>query len=325
MPIAERINIIGVPSGLGGRRKGASLGPAAIRIARLQESLLKVAKQVIDGGDLVSSQTSLFSPRGEGLHHFDSLLGIFTRVREAVYGAVGKGTVPLVLGGDHSLAFGTVSGALEQLDSMGVLWIDAHGDYNTPDTSPSGNLHGMPLAGLCRFPYEGTDEVVAGQWQRLLDEMVPTRPLDPNHIVWIGIRELDPGEIDRMRTHGLHRVITMHEIDRFGMQEMVQSAFQTLEKAGVKWLWVSFDVDVLDPAIAPGTGTDVRGGLRYREAHLLAELLAEALGSEKSPLRLAGIEVVEVNPTLDRTNETAEMAVDWLMSVMGKRILPRWA
>jgi arginase len=210
-------------------------------------------------------------------------------------------------------------------DPIAVLWVDAHGDINTPDTSPSGNLHGMVLAAVCGMQSNSADEILNAQWSRLLKGIAPRgKFLDPKNIVWIGLREVDSGEAERIQGIEPRNAISMHEIDRYGIGAMAQRAIEQLGQTGAKKLWVSFDADVLDPQIAPGTGTKVRGGLTYREAHLLAEILHETLRSQDSQFELVGVKVAEVNPILDQQNVTATLCVEWLCSLFGKRILQRW-
>ena len=314
-----------MPFGLGGRRLGSSLGPTALRIAGLQEELEEVVAQVVDEGDVTSPLGNKPGDRGKGLGYFEQVLANSVSVRKAMAEALGPRCLALAIGGDHSLALGTVSAALEHTNGdLGVLWIDAHGDINTPDTSPSGNIHGMPLAALCGLPCGDCPDPMPSQWKRLLDAVVPAQKLEQERIVWFGLRDPDPGEAERLLEKNARRAITMHELDRFGLPSMVDHAVEMLHKAGARRLWVSFDADVLDPKLAPGTGTEVRGGFRYREAHLLAELLHEVLSGSDAPFEMIGLEVVEVNPTLDRQNETAVMAVEWIGSLLGKRVLPKW-
>lgn len=316
------LTVLGVPFGLGGSRPGASLGPDAIRFASLVQQLTHLA-DVEDRGNVVTAPIGEHSGDGSGIRNFAAAFESLARTREQVSAVLREGRVPVVLGGDHSLSIATVSAALESAADLGLLWIDAHADLNTPDTSPSGNLHGMSVAALvgleCSPEHSGSSA-----WQKILNEVVQGHRLPHSRVVWIGIRDLDPGERERIIAHDIRRAITMYEVDHFGLEAMMEHAAGYLERAGVRNLWVSLDVDVLDPLIAPGTGTGVRGGLTYREMHLLAEFLYELVGRESSPFDLAGVEVVEVNPPLDRQNETARLATEWLCSLFGKRILPRW-
>lgn len=318
------VEVIGVPFGLGGSRPGASLGPDAIRFANLLTELGRLTN-VTDAGNIASRPIGLATGAAHGIRNFEPTLANILQVRGRLVDTLGRGVVPVVLGGDHSLSVGTLSAAITLDPGVGVLWIDAHADMNTPDTSPSMNLHGMALGALTRYPCEHTDPEVRRQWERLLDEVVPEPGLQPGRVVWFGLRDLDEGERKRIIEGDLRRAITMYEVDHFGLEAMMEHAAGFLERVGVTRLWVSLDVDVLDPLIAPGTGTGVRGGLNYREMHLLAEFLYELMGRETSPFDLVGVDVVEVNPPLDRQNETARLATEWLCSLFGKRILPRWA
>jgi len=313
-----------VPFGLGGSRPGASLGPDAIRFANLVGELGRLA-EVTDAGNVATRPIGLPSVDGRGIRNFDAAFENILRVRERLASTIARGVVPVVLGGDHSLSIGTLSAAVGHVAGIGALWIDAHADLNTPDTSPSMNLHGMSLAAVMRLPCESGDDTMRSQWARILSEAVPEQALKPNRVVWIGLRDLDEAERLRLVEGDVRRAVTMYEVDHFGLEAMMEHAAGFLERAGVTRLWVSLDVDVLDPLIAPGTGTGVRGGFNYREMHLLAEFLYELVGRDTSPFDLAGVDVVEVNPPLDRQNETARLATEWLCSLFGKRILPRWA
>jgi arginase len=234
-----------------------------------------------------------------------------------------QGDFAVTLGGDHSIALGSVSAALEKgKDDLAVLWIDAHADINSPSTSPSGNLHGMPLAALMGVP-SGTNGLRNDQWNRLLTEVVPKHRLSPSRIAWLGLRDVDDGERQALRTMDAGYLASMHDIDRFGVVEMMARLDRWLIDSGAKQLWVSFDVDCLDPVLAPGTGTAVRGGFSYREAHLFAELIRESLDAIDCPYRLVGLDVVETNPVLDSHNTTAVTAVEWTASLFGKTILGR--
>lgn len=321
----HRVTLIGVPFGLGGRTMGARLGPAAMRLAEIYPKLNDLVATVVDSGDVAAPLGADAGPRGDGIGHFEKVFANLVAVRNRVRESLTPGNLPLVMGGDHSLALATVAAAVENYgDELGVLWIDAHGDYNTPDTSPSLNLHGMPLALLCGFDCGPIPGPAPDQWRRLQAEFVPELRLNPEHIIWFGLRDPDPGEVERILLHDPRRAITMTEIDLYGLPAMLEHSLEILDKGGVKKLWISFDVDVLDPFIAPGTGTDVAGGLSYREAHLLAELLHSHLKSAACPFDLVGCEIVEVNPVLDRVNETAKMGVEWATSLLGKRVMPPW-
>jgi arginase len=316
------LRIIGVPFGLGGLRKGANLGPDAMRLAGITDQLRPYVADLQDLGDVSGVWDSGAVERGEGIGFFEHVLTNMVLVRQALSRNLGPGLLPVVLGGDHSVELATIPTAYERYgDELGVLWIDAHADYNTPSTSPSGNLHGMVLAGVCGLP-SGTTGTVDNQWERLKEAVAPAGTFLPHHnIQWIGLREVDAGEAKLIASGDLSQASTMHEIDRYGIAAVAQTSIKRLAKAGVTKLWVSFDADVLDPMIAPGTGTHVRGGLTYREAHLLAEMLHESF-RENSSMELVGLKIAEVNPILDQQNSTAMLCVEWVASLLGKRILP---
>lgn len=305
------IEIIGAPFDLCGAQLGSRLGPASIRLAGLSAALERMQLSAVDAGDV---PVDLTRPPGPGLRNFDALLSCVGELRRAVALALAHGRVPLVLGGEHTLAAASVSAALEAYgDDLAVLWIDAHGDVNTPGTSETGNVHGMPLAALAGRS-SGVDGIRDSQWNALV-QTLGTHRLHPERTAWFALRDVDPQERPYLGRHA----ITMHDIDRHGITAMVERLAEWIRELGVGHLWVSFDIDSLDPQDAPGTGTAVRGGLTFREAHLLAELLYEQF--EAGPVRLAGVDVLEVNPLIDRYNETAKMAVDWIASLFGKRIL----
>ncbi len=312
--------------GLGGQRRGASLGPDALRLAGIVENIAPYVESVFDGGDVCETSNQPGAVRGDGLGFFDEVLGNLVEVHQTVASAIGPKSVPVVLGGDHSIEMATIPAAVAaSSEPLGVLWIDAHADFNTPETSPSGNLHGMVLAAVCGLASSSDSDVVQAQWQRLLKGIAPTgKFLDPKRIVWLGLRDVDQGEAERISATEASNAISMHEIDRYGIGAMAERAIDRLKQVGAKRLWISFDADVLDPQIAPRTGTRVRGGLSYREAHLLAEILHESLRSDEAPFELVGVKIAEVNPILDQQNATATLCVEWLSSLFGKRILPPW-
>jgi arginase len=308
------IDIIGAAFDLCGPWVGSRLGPAAIRLANIQAVLHDLGFQAQDRGDIRSGE-----PRTTegGLRNFEPLLECVTDLRHVVLLSLKEGNLPLVIGGEHTLAMACVGAALEQFgDDLALLWIDAHADINTPGSSLSGNLHGMPIAALCGMPSEteGQEDL---EWQRLLHALEPGPRLMPDRVAWYGLRDVDPAERGRLK--GL--AITMHEIDRYGVERTLGDIDEWLRKISAKKLWISFDVDALDPILAPGTGTAVRGGLTYREGHLFAELLHELLASDRCPYSLAGLDVVETNPLRDTNNSTALMAVEWIGSLFGKAIL----
>jgi arginase len=307
------IQIIGAPFDFGGKQPGSRLGPAAIRVADLEKTLRDMGFKTKDCGDL-----SLTSALGiDGFPAFDCLLPCMQDLRTWVEKVLTAGDLPVVLGGEHTLAAASVAAALNQNDErLGLLWIDAHADVHTPGTSGTQNIHGMPIGAL-RGLESGVKGVKDAQWSQLLQVLGPKR-LAASQATWFGLRDVDAPEREQAKK-GLP--ITMHEVDRYGVEETVRKLDLYWRENGVRRIWISFDVDVLDPILAPGTGTAVRGGLSYRESHLLAELLREKLDAPGCPYRLVGIDLVEVNPLTDRENETAKMAVEWIASLLGKTIL----
>jgi arginase len=299
------VHVLGVPMDLGSGRRGVDMGPSAIRIAGVGERLRELGHKVVDEGDVViknMEELKVGNERARYLAEIARASGIIARKVERI---MGLGHFPLVLGGDHSIAIGTVSGiaafARGQEKKLGMLWIDAHGDINTPETSPSGNIHGMPLATLLGF---GASELTAIG--------TPSTKVDPAKVALVGIRSLDSGEKKRLRETGV-QVHTMSDIDRHGVHSVMKKALARVTE-GTDLLHVSLDLDVVDPAVAPGVGTPVKGGLDYREAHLIMELIADA-GV------MTSLEMVEVNPILDQHNASAEFAVELMQSAFGKKIL----
>jgi arginase len=295
-----RVAVIGAGLDLGQERRGVDMGPSAIRYAGLEARLQELGIDCEDWGNVAAAVPEAVEPHDERLRYLPEVKATCAAVAELVARAVREGVTPLVLGGDHSIALGTLGGLARELGPGGVLWVDAHADLNTPDTSPTGNVHGMVLAGalgLCGPEFESPD------W--------PLPAVDRARVALVGVRTLDAGERQRLRELGI-RVWTISEIDRGGLERAFSEALAHV--AGPGFVHVSLDVDVVDPDVAPGVGTPVRGGLSYREAHLAMELVADA-GLANS------LEVVEVNPILDRQNETAELAVDLVASALGARIL----
>jgi arginase len=312
------VEIIGAPFDLCGRRPGSALGPAAVRLAGLQEALEALGIETRDGGDL--DAPAPISGRGDP-HPAPRALATYQALAARVTAAMVRGAVPLVVGGDHSLSIGSVSAALAAFGhDLAVAWIDAHADVNTPATSPTGNLHGMALALLLSLP-AGVEGPPAERWDLLAQTLLPNVRLQPGRVAWVGLREVDPGEAAAIGALPGAFPSTMQDIDRYGIEAVVQGLDRWLRASGAKAVWLSFDVDALDPILAPGTGTAVRGGLSYREGHLCAELLRENLDAPDCPYRLAGLDLVEVNPLFDSNNETARMAVEWIGSLFGKTIL----
>ncbi|CAN5568590.1 arginase [soil metagenome] len=308
------IDIIGAAFDLCGPWPGSRLGPEAIRLANLKTTLIDLGLQAADQGDILGTEPAT---NPGGLRNFPPLLEILNKLRSAVATSLANDHLPIVLGGEHTLAMGSVCAALEKFgDNLTVIWIDAHGDINTPGSSSSGNIHGMPLAALAGMDSE-TDGQVDSDWKKLQASFAPAPWLKPERVAWYGLRDVDGPESPRLT--GLP--ITMHDIDRRGIESTVKEIDHWLRKIDAGPVWISFDVDSLDPILAPGTGTAVRGGLSYREGHLFAELLHTHLSAPDCPYRLVGLDVVEVNPLRDTNNTTALMAVEWIGSLFGKTIL----
>jgi arginase len=299
------IHIIGVPLDLGGGRRGVDMGPSALRIAGLGERIASLGYTVVDDGDL---EVPIPETRHSGDPHKKYVADIASVCRnlyESARGVLDEGGLPLVLGGDHSLGAGSVAAtaawAQAQSRKIGLIWVDAHGDMNTPSSSTSGNVHGMPLAAL--LGAEPAELATIGGF----------RPkVDPERTVLIGLRNLDDRERERVREAGIH-VFTMKDIDRSGIAEVMERAIE-LASRDTLGVHVSFDLDACDPSVAPGVGTPVKGGLDYREAHMVMEMLADS-GT------LAALDLVEVNPTLDVRNSTAELGTELALSALGMKIL----
>jgi len=294
------IAVIGAALDLGQERRGVDMGPSAIRYAGLDERLAGLGYEVRDYGNVTAPGSETATVGDERARFLPEIKDACSRVAGLVVEATSAGATPLVLGGDHSVALGVLGGLAHAHGPGGVLWIDAHADVNTPETSPSGNVHGMSLAaalGLAGGAFESEGWTLPA--------------VDPARVALVGLRQLDEGERMLLREADV-RAYTMSEIDRIGIERAVRESLDRV--AGGGFVHVSLDMDVLDPDVAPGVGTPVRGGLTYREAHLAMELVAEA--------GVAGsLEVVEVNPILDRENTTALTAVELVASALGKRIL----
>ena len=297
---AGRVAIIGAPLDLGAGRRGVDMGPSAIRYAGLGERLEGLGLVVEDRGNVGAALPETISTGNERARFLPEIKATCERIAAEVSRAADEGLMPLVLGGDHSIALGTVGGMAAARGVGAAIWLDAHGDLNTPETTPSGNVHGMPLAAALGAAEDGFGS-----------EAWPLPALDPARTSLVGVRSLDEGERALVRELGLE-VFTMSELDRRGVQAVLADA---LERArGAAFVHVSLDMDAVDPDMAPGVGTPVRGGLSYRAAHLAMELVAE------SGL-LDSFEIVEVNPSLDVSNETAALAVELAASALGASIL----
>jgi arginase len=299
--VTEAVAIIGAGLDLGQERRGVDMGPSAIRYAGLEGRLRALGRASDDRGNVPAAVAEAVPEESDRARYLPEVKATCERVANLVAAAVAADELPLVLGGDHSVALGTLGGlARAHGEPGGVLWIDAHADLNTPETSPSGNVHGMALAaalGVAGAEFE------SDAW--------PLPAVDSSRVALVGTRALDPGERDTIRRIGA-RVFTMSHIDRIGVERAVREALDHLRGPG--FVHVSLDMDVVDPDVAPGVGTPIRGGFSYRESHLAMELIAES--------GLAGsLEVVEVNPILDRENATGTLAVELVASALGARIL----
>jgi arginase len=300
----KSIHIIGVPMDLGQGRRGVDMGPSAIRYAGLDQRLHELGYSVTDEGDLTIKTQEEQRIKDERAKYLPEISRVMKLLAQKVERSMNKQKFPLVLGGDHSIAIGTIGGvaayAHKRKKKTGVLWIDAHGDFNTPATSPSGNIHGMPLAVCCGL---GPKELISvgGAF----------RKVEPQNVAIIGLRSIDRKESDSLHKQGLN-LFTMGDIDKHGIHRVMKKAFQKI--GDVDFLHVSFDLDSVDPVYAPGVGTPVKGGLDYREAHLIMEMIADSG-------RMTSLEIVEVNPILDNRNQSAEFAVELVQSAFGKSIL----
>ena len=295
----KKVAILGAPLDLGASRRGVDMGPSAIRYAGLAERLEGIGIEVDDWGNVSAELPEVASESDASARYLPTILRSCAQIAARVAEIAGQDEMPVVLGGDHSIAMGTTAGLCDAYGVGGILWVDAHGDLNRPETSPSGNVHGMPLAaaiGACGFSLEDFD---GPPW------------VDPKRVALIGVRALDPGEKELIKERGIS-AFTMADIDRRGVIEVMREAIEVVSGDG--FVHLSLDVDVCDPEITPGVGTPVKGGLSYREAHHAMELIAEAR-------ILTAMEVVEVNPILDHADETGRLAVGLVASALGARIL----
>jgi arginase len=299
------IHLLGVPMDLGSGRRGVDMGPSAIRIAGVAGRLEELGNKVVDEGDVVIKNMEELKVGNERARYLAEIARASSILARKIDRIMGLNHFPLVLGGDHSIAVGTVSGiaafAQRQGKKLGLIWIDAHGDINTPESSPSGNIHGMPLAALLGFGASG------------LTSIAGTSPkVDASNVALVGVRSLDSGEKKRLKETGV-QVHTMSDIDRHGVDRVMKKALARVTEE-TDYVHVSFDLDAVDPSVAPGVGTPVKGGLDYREAHLIMEVIADA-GV------MTSLEMVEVNPILDQGNASAAFAVELVQSAFGKKIL----
>ncbi len=293
------IAILGVPMDLGAGRRGVDMGPSAIRCANVGARLRDLGHVVRDLGNVDVLEPETQDPGADNLKYLDDIRASAMDVTKRIT-ALPPEMIPVVLGGDHSVSLGSITASVQRNGPMGVIWIDAHGDYNTEMTTPSGNIHGMVLAALCGLGDPRLTSI-GGFSPKIL----------PERTVILGARSLDQGERELLHRYGVH-VFTMHDIDRRGLSVIAEEALALTMEGGLP-LHASFDIDVVDPRDAPGVGTPVSGGLTFRDAHLVMELIAET-GAMRS------LDLVEVNPILDHANQTGELAADLICSAFGKRI-----
>ncbi len=301
----SHIAVIGAPMDLGAGRRGVDMGPSAMRVAGLNEKISSLGYEVEDLGNIVVDQPESLPKGPQNAHYLPQIAHTCERLARMVEKTADDGRVPLVLGGDHSVAMGTVAGMSRHFhkrgEKIGVVWIDAHADMNTPESSPSGNVHGMPLA------------CIVGLGPRELTGLPGFCPMvQPSNVAIVGLRSVDEIERQNVRGAGVHP-FTMRDIDERGLRSVMQESIEHATR-GTAGFHLSFDMDAVDPQEAPGVGTPVRGGITYREAHLAMEILSDSG-------KVVSFEFVEVNPVIDEVNRTALLAVELMMSAMGKRIL----
>lgn len=303
--VSSPVHVIGVPLDLGGSRRGVDMGPSALRIAGLGERIAALGRTIVDKGDLPSPIPETRKHGDPSKKFIKEIARVCDKVYQTARASLEEGAFPLVLGGDHSLAAGSVAASAAHARgagrAIGLIWMDAHGDMNTPASTLTGNVHGMPLAALLG-PEPAELSSIGGFSPTVL----------PTHTALIGVRNLDEREKDLVRNSGVH-VYTMKDIDRLGVAAVAAEALEAVG-TGTVGIHVSLDLDVCDPSIAPGVGTPVKGGLNYREAHLLMEMIAESG-------RLTALDLVELNPTLDLRNMTAELGTELALSALGMKIL----
>jgi arginase len=303
--MAQKIRIIGVPMDLGASRRGVDMGPSALRVAGLQARIKQLGHTVEDIGNISVKQPEEMSFGEKRAKYLDEIKDACNDLGQAVQKSLDDGFLPLVLGGDHSIAAGSVSGVAAHFrkskKQIGCIWLDAHSDMNTPETSPSGNVHGMPLSALLGYSMPE------------LHDLFGFHPkVEPQNVALVGVRDLDPHEKKFIKKLGV-KAFTMREIDERGMREVMSDAIK-YAMDDTDGIALSLDMDFVDPADAPGVGTPVRGGVTYREAHLALEMIAD---SES----MVSMEIVEINPVIDEHNRTALLAVELALSGLGKKIL----
>lgn len=298
----KQISIIGAPSDYGQQRRGVDMGPSAIRYADVSERLEALGYEVKDEGDIIVKRAVSNTQLDTNLKNLKEVVEVCTQLSDKVSEVIDQNRFPLVLGGDHSIAIGTLAGLAAHYKNLGVIWYDAHADLNTPATSPSGNIHGMPLA------------VSIGLGDERLVHIGGAMPkIKPENIIIIGARSVDPGERELISEKGI-KVYTMHEIDRMGMTRIIEESIAYLKERNVDGVHLSLDLDGIDPLYTPGVGTPVPGGITYRESHLAMEMLEEE-GI------ITSAEFVEVNPILDERNKTADVAVALMGSLFGEKLV----
>ncbi len=302
MTKTKAIDIIGAPSTFGQRKLGVDLGPTAIRYAGLISRLKQLDLDVYDKGDIKVPAVNIekFHSEQKGLRNYDEIIEVNQKLNKEVSASIENNRFPLVLGGDHSIAVGSVSAISKHYNNLGVIWYDAHGDLNIPEESPSGNIHGMPL------------RILTGEGPKELLEL-NSNVIKPENIVLIGMRDLDKGERQFIKDHNI-KTFTMSDIDKLGIKEVIENTIEYLKSRNVDGVHLFLDVDALDPLETPGTGTRVLGGLSYRESHFALELL------HQSHL-ISSMDLVEVNPLIDSNNHTAEQAVSLVGTFFGETLL----
>ena len=298
----KSISIIGVPSDYGQRRRGVDMGPSAIRYAGVEKRLKALGYVVNDYGDIRLQERKKSSLQDTKLRNLEEIIHLSESLASKVSESIENNHIPLVLGGDHSIAIGTLAGLGNKYENLGVIWFDAHADINTPETTPSGNIHGMPLA------------VNIGLGHERLTNIANYAPkIKTENIIIIGARSVDEGERELIKRLGI-KVYTMHEIDRLGMTKVMEESINYLKERHIDGVHLSLDLDALDPIYTPGVGTPVAGGISYRESHLAMEMLQEAEF-------ITSAEFVEVNPILDERNRTADVAVALMGSLFGETLV----
>ncbi|MDF2653843.1 MAG: arginase [Bacillota bacterium] len=293
----EKIHVIGMQMDLGASKRGVNMGPLAIRYSGLMEKLEELGFSASDKGDILSGEPDTSNPK---LKNFKPIFEANRSLFEKVGAALKEGALPVILGGDHSVAAGSISATNQFYNKIGIIWVDAHGDFNNDESSPSGNMHGMPLSAVTGF---GPASMVAFSGS---DKFV-----DPKNVAVVGGRDIDHEERKRMAASGIH-VFSIHDVDRLGMAEVMRSAIE-VAGTGTDGIHVSFDVDAITPQEAPGVGTPVHSGLTVREAFLAAELIAESK-------KLIALDMVEINPILDERNRTGILACELILSLLGKSV-----